>query len=157
MKKIVLDCRTGSYKDEKNDCTVNALATAGNIPYEHAYKIMAHVGRKPGRGSCIFSGIFDASVSGLLRYTKLVLPVRQRVFNGAPGFVGINGRGIRVTRFVGPTIKEFIAQHPQGRYILRINKHAFALIDGVMFDRFKQHAGAIVQKAWKIEPIARKQ
>lgn len=156
MKKIILDCRTAGYKTEKSDCTVGALAMAAKLPYDTAYKIMEDSGRKPGRGATMIEGILTARDRGLLRFDRIVLPLRERLFNGAPGFVGFNNRRILVSKFVGPTIKEFIATHPRGRYILRINKHALALIDGVMYDRFKQHAGAIVLHAWKIEPIARK-
>jgi hypothetical protein len=154
MKKVILDCRTGIFKNtETNDCTVGALATAANIPYEQAHNIMEKTGRRIGRGGTIFRGIVHASLVGLLKYTILELPKHKRVFNAAPGFVGVNGKAILTTHFVGPSIKQFIAQHPRGRYIVKIKRHAFALIDGVMFDRYKQHAGAIVKNAWKIEPI----
>lgn len=106
----------------------------------------------PQRGGSMYGGLAIAVDKNLLSYKTVDLPLRQRVFNGALGYVGCNGRAILVHRWVGPSIKQFVQSHPTGRYILRIKKHVFAVIDGKMYDAYKQHGGAEVQRAWEIKP-----
>lgn len=150
--KVITDAGrvTSGYAGEEKDCTVRALAKAGNMSYEQAHTIMAEEGRKTGRGASMIGGILNAAMKKLLTYKYIELPKHERVYNGAPGFVGINNRPILVHRNVGPNIKQFVERYPRGRYILRIKKHVFAVIDGVMYDKYKQHGGAEVKAVWEI-------
>ncbi len=139
--KVITDAGRvkSGFADENNDCTVRALAKAGNMGYAEAHKIMAEEERKPGHPASVFNGIVNANEKNLLNYKHVELAKHERVYNGAPGYVGINNRPILVHRLVGPNIKQFVERYPRGRYILRIKKHVFAVIDGVMYDKYKQH------------------
>lgn len=64
----------------------------------------------PGHPASVFNGIVNANEKNLFNYKHVELAKHERVYNGAPGFVGINNRPIiMVHRTVGPNIKQFIA------------------------------------------------
>jgi hypothetical protein len=138
------------FGQENNDCTVRALAKAGNIDYKLAHEIMAEEGRKPNCTSNMMCGLLNARDKNLLKYEHVQLAKHERMFQYAIGFFGPTGECLKFNKMVGPNINQFVQQHPRGRYIVRIKRHVFAVIDGVIYDRYKQHAGALVLAAYKI-------
>lgn len=93
---------------EKNDCTIRALAVSACIPYELAHKIGKEAGRQNGRG-------FFPDV--LLKRAK-------------------NHYGIKYKkkRYKSVTIQRFVRENPVGRYYVATNNHAFAIINGAIYD-----------------------
>ena len=94
---------------DRNNCTVRALAIAANVPYKFADEIATKAGRKRNKGMHTFKLMQHASISGIKSQSS-----------------GL-GRSITVARF--------LQLNPQGRFVCRISKHAFAVVDGVIHDQ----------------------
>lgn len=93
---------------EFRDCTIRALAASAGIPYEYAHKIGIEAGRKNGHG-------FDPEK--LLKYAKKEYGITYKK-----------------KRYKSITIQRFIKENPTGRYYVATNRHAFAIINGSIYD-----------------------
>lgn len=152
MKKIISDGgrKQAGFTHEESDCTVRTLAHIANLSYPEAHEIMKEAGRKDGECSSVYNGLVEAQNLGKLRFHRVEVEERERIINAAPGFVGCTGKPLLAKRMMPINITQFVRQHSRGRYVVRIKQHVFALIDGVMYDAYKQHGGALVQAAWEV-------
>jgi hypothetical protein len=89
------------------NCTVRALAIAANINYSLADSISSSAGRKRGRGFNSITTIEHARKHGV---------------------------SSRKLRFKNMTVQKFLRRYPSGRYYVAVTGHAFAVIDGVIYD-----------------------
>lgn len=110
---------------QKNDCTVRALALVRDLPYDEAYELLKDAGRQCSRGF-----VFATWISKQAGIRKISFPA------------------IRGQRRMTPS--EFVIKHPQGRYICKVAKHVFAVIDGVVHDDFENAPDRCVYTAWQI-------
>ena len=109
--------QSAGFFAEKRDCTVRSLACAADIPYVDAHRVLKKSSRKNGRGWWSERGLATASQEGLLDFVAIPF-----------------GRTVRNMRISYPTVAQALARLPQGRYIFNTRKHAFAVLDGVIFD-----------------------
>lgn len=102
------------FDDERNDCAVLALALARPMPYDQAHDLLADFGRR--RAHRTHARVLQAAYAsvGLRRYF--------------PG---------RVT--VGRFLQEF-----RGTAIVDVRGHVFAVLDGVVHDRFPPRQKQII-------------
>lgn len=91
---------------DRNDCSVRALSIAANLPYERAHDLFKAAGRKDGRRT-------DRAASKRV-YRQLGYQL--------------------VSRAWAPTVTQFLAAYPAGRFICHRRGHAFAVVDGVVHD-----------------------
>jgi len=122
-------------KSENNDCVVRAVQHAFGVDYIDAHHFCeTKLNRKSGQGT----------------YTGIYLPKIKQAFGKKINRMGKDGRITRakkskVTRWsneksafvkkretlqVRYQVKEFVKEFNQGSYIVVVNAHAFALIDG---------------------------
>lgn len=93
--------------EEKNDCTVRALATATNMPYLEAHALLKDHGRRTRSG---------------VRITPLINAYRAAM-------------GVEYQKVAGrPTLNRFAQDHSTGTWIVRLKDHVFVLKDGVQYD-----------------------
>jgi len=114
---------SAAARNDRRSCTINALSNAAEIPFETAQQIGFMAGRKLNQG---FLG------------TKLI-PVAKRY--------GVVARKLRFKRM---TLQRFIKTYPVGKFYVENNRHAFAVINGVVNDWLENAAGCILVKAWEI-------
>jgi len=100
--------RSRSGIKEKGDCTIRALAISAGIPYEYAHKIGTEAGRKKGKGFY---------PDKLLKYAKKEYGITYKK-----------------KRYKSVTIQRFIKENPTGHYYVATNRHAFAIINGTIYD-----------------------
>jgi len=100
--------RSRSGIQEKGDCTIRALAISAGIPYEYAHKIGREAGRKNKKGF---------NPEKLLKYAKREYGITYKK-----------------KRYKSVTIQRFIRENPVGRYYVATNVHAFAIINGTIYD-----------------------
>ena len=100
--------RSRSGIQEKGDCTIRALAISAGIPYEYAHKIGREAGRKNKKGF---------NPEKLLKYAKREYGITYKK-----------------KRYKSITIQRFIKENPTGRYYVATNVHAFAIINGTIYD-----------------------
>src|SRR6187399_1383943 len=108
-----------------NDCTVCALTNALDIPYALAYERMENFGRKYGKGSPITFYLDQFPKD----YIRIQLPAGMRY--QVRDFCNNEGR--------------------YGRYIVLIDKHCFAVIDGEIQDIQDLNEEAYVKAAYKVQ------
>lgn len=116
-------CKNPMMK-EGLDCTVRALANAKEIPYEEAHAIMASFGRQQGKG-CAFDRMHEAYSSNGLEFvcsfgTTLDATWVSSVIGGY--------------RLSGRSVKSLLKELQNGKYIVSVRKHVFAVIDGEIVD-----------------------
>lgn len=93
-------------KDSSN-CTVRALAISAGIPYTKADEIITKAGRKRNCG---------------FRSTKVMAAAKK------------NNIKSRKLKYQSITIQKFLAKHQEGRFFCCISRHAFAVVDGIIYD-----------------------
>lgn len=115
-------------RPERNDCVPVALAKAADIPYQDAYELAAMAGRKP-RGFCNINTLMDG-----LGY--------ELAFYGTGRCGGI----------VKSTTLAVLMTRPEmqtGRFVFHRRGHAFAVVDGVVFDSDLK-PWAPVRNVWRV-------
>jgi hypothetical protein len=120
----------GATKDrptgEDNDCAVIALANAAGIPYAEAHQRLAAQGRRPRHGTKTSAS--SRALHQLVSDGKLAKVTEQVI--GVP--MSMLSRGYRLGY---PTVAQFLRSLPkQGSYFLSCTTHAFAYVDGVLYD-----------------------
>lgn len=103
---------SSSFHRERNDCTVKALAIAGDLTYGVAHTMMAKRGRRPRNGA-FYAHVFDA----LKEIGKTVDEVTKY-----EAFKDIK------------TIKSLQDLRLNGCYIIRVSGHMLAMKDGIIHD-----------------------
>jgi len=124
MKQIKVAPHENSGIKDNNNCTICALSTAAGIPYNEAYEIGIKAGRKNGKG---FPTI------------KLMQTAIEN--------------GIKINRIISDriTVQKFLAKYPTGRFIVRRRNHAFAIINGIIYDHLKNRPLQRITDIWEIE------
>ena len=151
-------------KKENNDCVVRAFANAFEINYN-----MAHVfvekkfNRKKGKGTKAFNSILKKLSKNAIEFK----PAGQLdLFNQDGQSFNIEHLGDQPKlggnlvnrkykhKKVAYTVKAFAQKFNKGTYIILVNKHAFALKDGVIIDNQNyQFEGyrRVVESAFKVK------
>lgn len=115
----------GSPPEEKNDCTVRALAIATSASYTKAYMLLCSAGRKHNRGFVIEK--FLKKNCSYLGHCFHKLPFRKPI-----------------------TVRKFILKYPKGTYYVKIRGHVFVVKDGVVHDMVEPRAMQRVTAAWEV-------
>lgn len=128
--------------NETNDCFVRALAISGNITYNEAHGIASELfGRNPKEGTQNVESVL-ASKKGrnYFQHRHLALePVNHTYVRRDKKVHALNIRG-------------FYNRYSKGTYLLLVNKHALAIVDGVIQDweSAKKHIGRTVERAYRV-------
>lgn len=132
------------FDNESNDCTVRALANAVAIPYPLAHRLLAKAGRKTGRGLSVRDwypvykrfGIELQSIHGSSRGARFL----------ANYFCQQQREGI--------TLERLLPRLQNGRYVVHVSGHVFAVVDGKVLDYGDNPAGCRVIAVYKAAPAA---
>lgn len=133
-------------RGENNDCTVYAFATAFDVPYDDAHKVLATCfKRKPKRGPKYWTLV--KGLSNKFTYAgKKVAEVLER-----PNTFYTNQGKLTIRRM---SLGTFAKTYTQGSYYVLISGHALAVQDGVIMDNLaKSRLKAPVMVAFKVEPV----
>ena len=114
---------SGRFDFETNDCTVRAIVNTCDISYDEAWLIMQKIGRKPRRGA---------------NFNIFIRLYRER-FN------------IEELRLPPLTLNTIIPIMIKGKYIIRIKRHVFAVVDGKILDTGISPAFSKVINVWKVK------
>lgn len=94
---------------DRRDCTVRALAVAAGVEYEVASMTLSAGGRRVKKG--------------------MTVPELRRIYEGV-----LHMQPLDAVSAIQPRLVDFLAAHPQGRFVLVKRRHAFAVVDGVVHD-----------------------
>jgi hypothetical protein len=127
MKLGFMKVNPRTIKTERRDCAVRASSIATGLPYKVMHDLYRLNGRKNGQGVSI------GQVTRTLDYTQCVSTI------GASRVL---------------TLKNFISQYKTGRWVVCNNRHAFAVIDGVVYDEAEMVSSRThVVMAWKVDRL----
>lgn len=114
--------------NERKDCTVRALSLMIGS-YERAHKILKDAGRKERKGFPLAAWLDSLEVLEGMKIDRVKI---------------VHGKG---KEKMTPT--RFCEKYNKGSYIVCINSHAFAVINGVIHDSFRVRPGTRVFWAWE--------
>ena len=152
----VKGCGSAIARSETNDCVVRALAAITEVEYDvaHAY-IRRYFNRPKGKGTPRFGPIMKQRqglyTCGKMKYermtnhTETTYTKKRKTFNWDTYKYEVNPREVTIksrfvplitkygtTRVSQMTIGTFIKEYPKGKYLLHVQSHAFAIVDGVV-------------------------
>ena len=109
-----------------NDCTVRALASACGFSYDQAYDTLKLAGRKCRSGFKLSNWLNQQQWA-----EKISFPAKKGM------------------RRMNPST--FTAQFPEGNYIVKVARHVFACINGVIHDVDRNPPDRCIYTAWRIK------
>jgi hypothetical protein len=142
-------------QSETNDCVVKSFMVALDISYDRAHAFVAkYLRRKNRKGT----------------YTQLwISDMLGRIKNGYVLRLHMTNKKCRwiFDRFMHPskikvsaakdglTVKTFLRKNREGRFIVIVNHHAFAIVDGVLYGNYYEQVQGLkrpIQYVIKAEP-----
>lgn len=115
-----------SHPKERNDCSVRAIAKCLGLPYDKVYSMLLRAGREPDSAF---------RISPYLR--------RNRRFDSRQHKIQY---GYRVVK-----LHEFAADNPSGSYVVLVNRHVTACVDGTIYDDHTLAPYRKVFTSWKLK------
>ena len=120
-------------KNEKNDCSVRALANAFNVTYDKAHMFAAtKLERKARKGVKSMFAKLDLlrEVTFDLFSNTLFPETRTYKLDGTLNPINTD----YTHKEVSYTVKTFCTKYNKGTYIVLVNKHALCIKDGIVID-----------------------
>jgi hypothetical protein len=124
MIEYFKDCG-GSPENERNDCTIRALAISTGEPYEKCYMKLWRFGRKPNKGTNI-----------------------RKFFKNNKVIFGYCFKKLKFRKSI--TLNRFVKKYFFGTYYVRISGHVFVVKDGVAIDMTKPKTYCRITDAWEV-------
>lgn len=134
------------FRDEKNDCVVRATAFASGASYAEAHAFWSSLGRKAGKGFCIFFNIKALNKWLGLRGLQLIRVVRQKTVKSERASVS----GLVAERC---TVRTFLKNYANGTYFCQTRDHAFTIRDGVIHDNYVWSDLRRIVYAWRVDAL----
>ena len=141
-------------KREKNDCVVRAFMSALDLPYERAHGwVKKNLGREFRKGT--YTTLY---IKNVLNKTKNGLKLKP--YGCHPDFeYTMKAKGFKVItnpkykrKAVGYTLKSFIEAHPKGRYFVILERHAVAVVNGVLYGNRNEQRSELYRRVnWVVE------
>jgi len=141
-------------KREKNDCVVRAFMGALDLPYERAHGwVKKNLGREFGKGTST-----TAYIQHVLGKTKNGFKLMP--YGCHPDFeYPMKAKGFKVIynpkykrKAVGYTLKSFIEAHPKGRYFVVLERHAVAVVNGVLYGNRNEQRSELYRRVnWVVK------
>ena len=141
-------------KRETNDCVVRAFMSALDLPYERAHGfVKKNLGRKFGKGT--YTTSYIQHVLGKIKNGMKLMP-----YGCHPDFeYTMKAKGFKVitnpkykNKQVGYTLKSFIEAHPKGRYFVILERHAVAVVNGVLYGNRNEQRQALYRRVnWVVK------
>ena len=146
-------------QSENQDCVVRAAVTAFAISYDEAHKWCAeYFGRKNRRGTQVTAYRLEKETmlhgKKIEKFGRYLTSEERWDLDSGSGKFGMvrlqKRRGeIKVRKM---TVGQFIKQNPLGTYFMLVRKHAFTIIDGVVYGNWSDgiQMRTRVESAFKI-------
>jgi hypothetical protein len=129
-----------SRMNEARDCTVRALANAAGWDYGEAHALLSKHGRRFRKGAT-FSTYHKAYIEAGLRLVGVY---------GSTGRARFAGSFTNTTPGQGMTVETALRGLQDGRHVVLITGHAFAVVDGRIIDTAGTRAGSRVFAIYKV-------
>ena len=137
-------------KKETNDCVVRAFAAALDLPYEQAHAwVKKELKRQDRKGTFVSS--YCKNIIGKTKNGKKINymgahPSRDFLkFSIGSDKILVNKQYKKAT---GYTLKSFIENNPVGRFVLIIQGHAVAIVNGVLYGNKDEQWKGLYRSVW---------
>jgi hypothetical protein len=127
---------------ENNDCAVLALANAQEIDYRQAHNII--------RKECDRVNKDGTSSSKLFAYYSRTFEYGSSRFRGYQRMIEESGKHKEPNQ-KAKTISSFCKEFPSGNWVVSINGHVLAVVDGVPQDWTNRNNRHRVEAYWKVK------
>ena len=137
-------------KKENNDCVVRAFMCALNISYVQAHTyIKEKMKRQDGRGT--YTNAYAKNIINTTKNGKKITfigthPSRsffKHSFGSDKVLVNKNYK-----KPTGYTLKSFMENHPVGNFVLIVQGHAIAVVDGVLYGNSNEKWDGLYRSVW---------
>jgi len=144
---------TGLAKRENNDCVVKAFMCALDCNYEMAHKFIADK-MKRGDRKGTYTYMFAKNVINTTKNGKRIKFIGA---HPSKGFMQTNVAGNKNKKILanpkykkptGFTLKSFIENHPVGRFVLIVEGHAVACINGILYGNSNEKSQGLYRSVW---------
>ena len=131
IKSVHMTSRDIGYETETNDCAVKALQAVTGVPYRDAHSFAEKTfGRKFRRGT----QRWELELNRIAQNKTYIYGFRVFAYDARVGKTWGRRHGQLIEKTAYQTLSQFLVRHPHGRFLLASNSHAFAVIDGVVYD-----------------------
>ena len=137
-------------KKENNDCVVKAFMVALDLPYDkaHAYikNKMKRQDRKGTYTNAYAKNIINTTKNGYKISFMGIHPSREFMkysFGSSKPLVNKNYK-----KPTGYTLKSFMENNPVGRFVLIVQGHAVAVVNGVLYGNHDERYNGLYRSVW---------
>jgi len=137
-------------KTEHNDCVVRAFMAALDIPYDQAHAwIKKHMKRVNTKGT--YTAAYGKSIIGTVKNSKKINFIgshpSRSCYKHSFGSdkVLVNKQYKKAT---GYTLKSFMENNPVGRFVLIVQGHAVAIVNGVLYGNSNERYNGLYRSVW---------
>lgn len=128
--KVTPNVEAIGYSHERNDCTVRALSVACELEYSVAHKLIKDKTGRKDTGACYGFPVF---------MDKYIPHIKK-----------LHPKPWEKEKKIG-TLSKFVRDNPTGTWILLKSGHAFALVNGVVYDSWQPGPKTQIKQAWQIK------
>lgn len=132
-----------------NDCTVRTGAHALGIPYyEMYYRLSVGAGMQENKG------VYWSRYMPV--YRKVAAQQGLRLVKLRDAWRSVKSRSLGNVRTMRPArVCDFVRDHPEGNFIVIIERHIFNVVDGVIFDNWRWNCDfkREIWKAYRVQPL----
>ena len=144
---------TGLAKRENNDCVVKAFMCALDCNYETAHKFIGDKMKRENRKGT-YTYLFAKNVINTTKNGKRITfigahPSKSYMQTNVAG--SKNKKVLANPKYKKPTgftLKSFIENHPVGRFVLIVEGHAVACINGVLHGNSNEKHQGLYRSVW---------
>ena len=137
-------------KNEDNDCVVRAFMSALDISYEQAHAwVKKELKRQDRKGT-----FMNAYAKNIIGKTKNGKKISFMGVHPSRGFmkhsVGSNKVLVnpKYKKQTGYTLKSFMENNPVGRFVLIVQGHAVAVVNGVLYGNSDERYNGLYRSVW---------
>jgi len=137
-------------KKENNDCVVRAFAAALDLPYDQAHAwVKKELKRQDKKGT--FVSAYCKNIIGKTKNSKKINymgahPSRDFLkYSIGSDKILVNKQYKKAT---GYTLKSFIENNPVGRFMLIVQGHAVAVVNGVLYGNRDEQYKGLYRSVW---------
>ena len=136
-------------QSEDQDCVVRAFMAALDIPYDQAHAwVKKELHRKNNKGTMM--NAFSKNIIGKTKNGKKINfigahPSKNMRFSVGSTKVLANKQYKKPT---GYTLKSFMENNPVGRFVLIVQGHAVAVVNGVLYGNADERYNGLYRSVW---------
>ena len=137
-------------KKENNDCVVRAFMCALDLPYDQAHAwVKKELNRKDYKGT--FMNAYGKNIIGKTKNGKKITFMGLHPSKSHLKYSIGNDKILSNKKYKNPTgytLKSFMESHPVGRFVLIVQGHAVAVVDGVLYGNRDEQYNGLYRSVW---------